>query len=36
MINVNSKLQTIVEAFEAQVEKHPDKTAIILDRKSVV
>jgi long-chain acyl-CoA synthetase len=29
MINVNSKLQTIVEAFEAQVEKHPDKTAII-------
>jgi len=29
MVNVNSKPQTIVEAFEAQVEKHPDKTAII-------
>ncbi|MCJ7704592.1 MAG: AMP-binding protein, partial [Desulfobacterales bacterium] len=29
MINVNSKPQTIVEAFESQAEKHPDKTAII-------
>ncbi|MDI7261221.1 MAG: AMP-binding protein [Thermodesulfobacteriota bacterium] len=29
MINVNLKPQTIIEAFESRVEKHPDKTAII-------
>ncbi len=29
MIHVNSKPQTIIEAFESRVEKHPDKTAII-------
>ncbi len=29
MIRLNSKPQTIIEAFESQVERHPDKTAII-------
>src|SRR3972149_11753187 len=29
MVNVNSNPGTIVEAFEKQAEKHPDKTAII-------
>ena len=29
MIHANVKLQTIIEAFESRVEKHPDKTAII-------
>ena len=29
MINVISKPQTIIEAFESRVEQHPDKTATI-------
>lgn len=29
MVNANSNPETIVEAFEKQAEKHPDKTAII-------